>query len=185
MKSLKFLGVFFCAALLCSSAVAEESVSMEEGDNGWKPSLELSADYSSVYISKGNISNPDPILTLDAKIELKGFYADVTSMMDMSGYNNPERSGSYTNNIYNIQEGVDNFASINSLNKVDEQQVQTNLIEGDSQGIVDFSVKDAKGNKVHLKYDLSYFIDILQTALKTSDDTLRISYGHQYEYLFA
>ena len=93
-------------------------------------------------------------------------------------------SGSYTNNIYNIQEGVDNFASINSLNKVDEQQVQTNLIEGDSQGIVDFSVKDAKGNKVHLKYDLSYFIDILQTALKTSDDTLRISYGHQYEYLF-
>jgi hypothetical protein len=89
----------------------------------------------------------------------------------------------YTNNYYDNREGYDYFASINSLNKVDEQQVQINLIESDSQGIVDFSIKDAKGNKVHLKYDLSYFINKLQNALIIDDDTLRISYGHHYEYL--
>ncbi|MBQ4480674.1 MAG: hypothetical protein II943_08555 [Victivallales bacterium] len=94
----KALGVFFGVAVLSVGLTAQEAVTVDEEEGGWKPSLELSADYSSVYISKGNVSNPDPILTLDAKIGLKGFYVDVTSMFDMSGYNSPERSGSYTNN---------------------------------------------------------------------------------------
>ena len=98
MKWQKSLSVLFCVALLSAGVMAQEAVTVEEEENGWKPSFELSADYSSVYISKGNISNPDPILTLDAKVELKGFYADVTSMFDMSSYNSPERSGNYTNN---------------------------------------------------------------------------------------
>lgn len=94
----KSLFAFAFVAVLCVGVMAQEAVTAEEEDDGWRPSLELSADYSSVYISKGNISNPDPILTLDAKVELKGFYADVTSMFDMSSYNSPERSGNYTNN---------------------------------------------------------------------------------------
>ena len=98
MNNFKALILFAMMSLASVSMMAADEVTVETDENGWKPSLELSADYSSVYISKGNISNPDPILTLDAKVELKGFYADVTSMMDMSGYNSPERSGSYTNN---------------------------------------------------------------------------------------
>ena len=98
MNNFKRLIWVLMMSLVSISVMAAEEVTVETDENGWKPSFELTAGYSSAYVSKGNISNPDPILTLDAKVELKGFYTDVTSMVDMSGYNSPERSGSYTNN---------------------------------------------------------------------------------------
>ncbi|MBR4613001.1 MAG: hypothetical protein IKO40_09835, partial [Kiritimatiellae bacterium] len=89
---------FFGIALLSVGVMAQEAVTVEEEEESWKPSVELSADYSSAYVSKGFVGNPDPILALELNLELKGFYADVWAPFDMSGYNRPERSGNYINN---------------------------------------------------------------------------------------
>ena len=97
MNWFKSLCVFSCAALLGAGVMAQEAVTVEEEEDGWMPSVELSADYSSAYVSKGFVGNPDPILALELNLSLKGFYADVWSPFDMSGYNSPKRSGAYTN----------------------------------------------------------------------------------------
>ncbi|MBO4619961.1 MAG: hypothetical protein J5654_07610 [Victivallales bacterium] len=101
----------FCVLLgvvmLSVGVMAQDVVTAEEEENGWKPSLELTADYSSAYVSKGAVGNPDPILALELNLELKGFYVDVWSPFDMSSYNSPERSGSYTNNRRGRAEEID------------------------------------------------------------------------------
>ena len=98
MEMQKMLRWFFGIALLSVGVMAQEAVTVEEEEESWKPSVELSADYSSAYVSKGFVGNPDPILALELNLELKGFYADVWAPFDMSGYNRPERSGNYINN---------------------------------------------------------------------------------------
>ena len=98
MKSKSMIWLLSCLIGLSLCAWAEESapVAAEEED-GWKPSLVLSTDWSTSYVSKGFVSNPDPILALELRAELKGAYVDIWSPFDMSSYNSPRRSGSYLN----------------------------------------------------------------------------------------
>ena len=79
-----FKGLLSCLIGLSLCAWAEESapVAAEEED-GWKPSLVLSTDWSTSYVSKGFVSNPDPILALELRAELKGAYVDIWSPFDI------------------------------------------------------------------------------------------------------
>ena len=53
MEMQKTFCVLLGVVMLSVGVMAQEAVTAETEENGWKPSLELSADYSSVYISKG------------------------------------------------------------------------------------------------------------------------------------
>jgi len=99
------------------------------------------------------------------------------------GSSKPLLSYSFTKNAYDGSYGYDNFATFSRLERVDSQQVQMDLIECDSLGVVDFSIKDAKGNKVRMKYDLSYFLNDIKPALIVTDSALQIHYGLDYSYL--
>ena len=111
------------------------------------------------------------------------------SVIMADGSTKPLLSYSYARRAYEgyysySNYGTDHFASFSRFHRADFQQVQAGLIESDSLGIVDFSVKDAKGNKIHMKYDLSYFISNMQSVLIMGGDSLRFIYGGNYEYLF-
>ncbi len=55
------------ALLVAGAAMAQEA---EKNDRpAWMPSLELSVDRASRYISEGNVGNPDPVYTIDLSAE--------------------------------------------------------------------------------------------------------------------
>ena len=60
MKKLLTFVVLFVAV----SLFAQEAAPAEDSRPIWLPTLELSLDHSSRYISEGNVGNPDPINTL-------------------------------------------------------------------------------------------------------------------------
>jgi len=67
MKLNRIVVCTVCAALLAGLAKAQEA----EGNQGFNPlpSLEISLDHTSRYMSEGNVGNPDPIETLGITAE--------------------------------------------------------------------------------------------------------------------
>ena len=75
MRFNKTFGCIAAGLLIAGSLMAQEADKKLEEKTGraaWMPSLELSIDHSSRYISEGNVGNPDPINTigLTASFEL-------------------------------------------------------------------------------------------------------------------
>ena len=58
----KLLAMMMVLTSVC--LFAQEAESAEDSRPAWLPTLELSLDHSSRYISEGNVGNPDPINTL-------------------------------------------------------------------------------------------------------------------------
>ena len=106
MKKLNFCLSFLALFALVGVAFAQE-IEVAEESSSWKPSLSLTLDWQSRYVSKGEIVNPDPIACADLFIELKGLYVDIWAPFDMTDINRPERSGAYTNNRKYRAEEVD------------------------------------------------------------------------------
>lgn len=142
-----------------------------------------------LYQSSGNMDCPSVAQGVHFNYNLTDFSKLV--VMTSDGTSKPLLSYSYLKTAYkadynNARYGVsrfDYYASFNSFNEVDSDLVQTNVIECDSLGVVDFSIKDAKGTKIHVKYDMSYFIDNLRTGIKINDDDIYIFYLGEYTSL--
>lgn len=99
-------------------------------------------------------------------------------------------SYSYTNSKYryvvgNIRNyvGNDTIIPFGRIKGVDTQQIHLNLIESDSLGIVDFSLKDANGTRIHIKYNLSPFISDVLSNIEISDSGISLSYNENYKIL--
>ncbi len=58
----------FKKTIVCT-LLAFSVLAIAEEETGWKPSLELSIDHTSRYMSEGNVGNPDPIDTIGLTVE--------------------------------------------------------------------------------------------------------------------
>ena len=63
----KILSVMLTGILLTGFVMAQEA--QESDKPAWLPSLELSIDHTSRYMSEGNVGNPDPINTISLTAE--------------------------------------------------------------------------------------------------------------------
>ncbi len=73
MNMKKSFAIAAMSAMLASSLVAQEAAAEQaepkEEKAAWIPSLELSVDHTSRYMSEGNVGNPDPINTISLTAE--------------------------------------------------------------------------------------------------------------------
>ena len=70
MKLKKTVVCALTGILLAGSVMAEEVKEAQDNERpAWLPSLELSLDHTSRYMSEGNVGNPDPIDTLSLTAE--------------------------------------------------------------------------------------------------------------------
>ncbi|MBR4673686.1 MAG: hypothetical protein IKP00_04405 [Victivallales bacterium] len=69
MKLNKIAVFALSGLLLAGTAMAQEEAAEESDRPAWLPSLELSLDHTSRYMSEGNVGNPDPINTLSLTAE--------------------------------------------------------------------------------------------------------------------
>ena len=145
--------------------------------------------YKTIAQSRGNMNCPGVSRGVVFNYDSTDF--DKLFITTSDGATKPLFSYSYSKTAYRVYYNnnsaydipkLDYYDSFSYLNKVKPEQMQMNLIECDSLGVIDFSIKDAKGTQIHMEYDLSYFIEKLQTALKISDDGLHISNGDRYFY---
>ncbi len=69
MKLNKIAVFALSGLLLAGTAIAQEEAAEESERPAWLPSLELSLDHTSRYMSEGNVGNPDPINTISLTAE--------------------------------------------------------------------------------------------------------------------
>ena len=69
MKLNKLAVFALSGMLLAGTVMAQEETAEENNRPAWLPSLELSLDHTSRYMSEGNVGNPDPIDTLSLTAE--------------------------------------------------------------------------------------------------------------------
>ena len=53
------------------------------------------------------------------------------------------------------------------------------LIESDLSGLVDFSLRDANGTKIHIKYDMSHFMQGIRDSVTISDSGIEFAYKNE------
>ncbi len=77
-------------ALMSGAVMAQEEQVEKDERPAWRPSLELSLDHTSRYISEGNVGNPDPVnnIGLTAEWELSdefSIHIGATAVIDETG----------------------------------------------------------------------------------------------------
>lgn len=94
---------FLCTGVTTWSAEVEQTspvpvVEAASEDDGWVPSIALSADLASRYFSEGAISNDEPTTQIDLSISLKDFTVGVWTCIDLTdrvGYGNEPEEWDY------------------------------------------------------------------------------------------
>jgi len=119
----KTLFGLFAVMMLAACAMAQEEVTIPES-NAFKPSLSLTLDYSTRYMSKGKIVNPEDMFFTDVFVELAGFYFDLWGAFDANDYNEGKKGdgvGGVKHTFEEIDYGIgysytfENLDVINSL----------------------------------------------------------------------
>jgi hypothetical protein len=68
---------------------------------------------------------------------------------------------------------------LNGFNVDSSMKVNYDIIESNSAGIVDFTLKDAGGTRVHIKYDMSHFIQGIRDSLHVSENGIEFLYRQE------
>ena len=79
----------------------------------------------------------------------------------------------------------DKVLSLTALQGVDSLPVQLDLIESDSLGVVDFSLKDVNGTRVYMRFDLSPDINYWNSGVTSSDSGITLLFDWDYKFLDA
>lgn len=70
MKIQRTIAICSASAILAASLMAQDAPKTAEDERpAWLPSIELSIDHTSRYMSEGNVGNPDPINTIGLTAE--------------------------------------------------------------------------------------------------------------------
>jgi hypothetical protein len=82
--------------------------------------------------------------------------------------------------VMDVREFNDKVMPLTILNGFDSE---LGFIESDSLGIVDFSLKDVRGTRVHVKLDFSANINYLNSGTILSDSGITLLFDSDYDFL--
>ena len=102
----KALFGLFAVMMLAACAMAQEEVTIPE-NNKFMPSLSLAIDYSTRYMSKGKIINPEDMFFTDVYVECLGFYFDLWGAFDANDYNKGKEKGDGVGGVKHTFEEID------------------------------------------------------------------------------
>ncbi len=85
-------------AVFAQQGLALSDLVQSASNDEWRPEVSLTLDWTSRYIDKGEVSNPDPVGQVDLSLSLKGFYVGVWTCVDftdVNGYRNEPEEWNY------------------------------------------------------------------------------------------